>query len=98
MPKPRVRGPSAKRRIAGGGGQLAQKDCRNARANYRVGVSRLPLPAAKNGTRKGAVWWWEEVDSNYRSRRRQIYSLIHLAALESSRMKLGLLRINEWSW
>ena len=36
-----------------------------------------------------AFWWWEEVDSNYRSRRRQIYSLIHLAALESSRiMKL----------
>ena len=32
--------------------------------------------------------WWEEVDSNYRSRRRQIYSLIHLAALESSHMKL----------
>ena len=32
----------------------------------------------------GAFWWWEEVDSNYRSRRRQIYSLIHLAALESS--------------
>ena len=28
--------------------------------------------------------WWEEVDSNHRSRRRQIYSLIHLAALESS--------------
>lgn len=34
----------------------------------------------------GAAWWWEEVDSNYRSRRRQIYSLIHLAALESSRV------------
>ena len=30
--------------------------------------------------------WWEEVDSNYRSRRRQIYSLIHLATLESSRV------------
>ena len=30
-------------------------------------------------------FWWEEVDSNYRSRRRQIYSLIHLATLESSR-------------
>ena len=33
-----------------------------------------------------AFWWWEEVDSNYRSRRRQIYSLIHLATLESSRI------------
>ena len=30
--------------------------------------------------------WWEEVDLNHRSRRRQIYSLIHLAALESSRI------------
>ena len=66
---------------------LAQKKRRNARANYRNGTSQLPLPDAKNGTRKGAAWWWEEVDSNYRSRRRQIYSLIHLAALESSRMQ-----------
>ena len=32
--------------------------------------------------------WWAEVDSNHRSRRRQIYSLIHLAALESAHMKL----------
>ena len=31
-------------------------------------------------------FWWAEVDSNHRSRRRQIYSLIHLAALESVRM------------
>ena len=30
------------------------------------------------------VFWWAEVDSNHRSRRRQIYSLIHLAALESA--------------
>ena len=30
--------------------------------------------------------WWAEVDSNHRSRRRQIYSLIHLAALESAHM------------
>ena len=30
--------------------------------------------------------WWAEVDSNHRSRRRQIYSLIHLAALESARI------------
>ena len=53
-----------------------------------VGASQLPLPTAKKDTRMGAFWWWEEVDSNYRSRRRQIYSLIHLAALESSHMKL----------
>ncbi len=31
--------------------------------------------------------WWAEVDSNHRSRRRQIYSLIHLAALESAHIK-----------
>ena len=35
-------------------------------------------------------FWWAEVDSNHRSRRRQIYSLIHLAALESAHMKLSL--------
>ena len=43
-------------------------------------------PHNQNGTRMGAVWWWAEVDSNHRSRRRQIYSLIHLAALESARI------------
>ena len=32
-------------------------------------------------------FWWAEVDSNHRSRRRQIYSLIHLAALESAHIK-----------
>ena len=32
----------------------------------------------------GVSFWWAEVDSNHRSRRRQIYSLIHLAALESA--------------
>ena len=30
--------------------------------------------------------WWEEVDSNHRSRRRQIYSLMHLATLQSARI------------
>ena len=45
----------------------------------------------KSDTRKSVAFgWWEEVDSNYRSRRRQIYSLIHLAALESSRIQLML--------
>ena len=33
-------------------------------------------------------FWWAEVDSNHRSRRRQIYSLIHLAALESAHIML----------
>ena len=31
--------------------------------------------------------WWEEVDSNHRSRGRQIYSLLPLAARESSQIK-----------
>ena len=31
-------------------------------------------------------YWWTEVDSNHRSLRRQIYSLIHLAALEPVRL------------
>ena len=45
------------------------------------------LPTKKaTPERVSLFWWWEEVDSNYRSRRRQIYSLIHLAALESSRI------------
>ena len=30
--------------------------------------------------------WWTGVDSNHRSRRRQIYSLIHLAALDPVRL------------
>lgn len=34
----------------------------------------------------GVSFWWAEVDSNHRSRRRQIYSLIHLAALESAHL------------
>ncbi len=33
--------------------------------------------------------WWEEVDSNHRSRRRQIYSLMHLATLQSARIKFS---------
>ena len=28
--------------------------------------------------------WWEVVDSNHRSRRRQIYSLMHLATLQTA--------------
>ena len=46
-----------------------------------------PPENARNSKKHGqkpCFCWWEEVDSNYRSRRRQIYSLIHLATLESS--------------
>ena len=43
-------------------------------------------------------FWWAEVDSNHRSRRRQIYSLIHLAALESAHMKLCAVRCGAGDW
>ena len=46
-----------------------KKQRRKARANYReYGISFYCLfTTNQNGTRMGAVWWWEEVDSNYRS-------------------------------
>ena len=34
--------------------------------------------------------WWGEQDSNLRRRSHQIYSLVHLAALESPRLESGL--------
>ena len=36
------------------------------------------------------IIWWREMDSNHRSRRRQIYSLLPLAARESLHIKLEL--------
>ncbi len=42
--------------------------------------------------------WWAEVDSNHRSRRRQIYSLIHLATLESAHIQLTLVRCGAGDW
>ena len=44
----------------------------------------LPPAQPKKDTSRVSFFWWTEVDSNHRSLRRQIYSLIHLAALESS--------------
>ena len=44
------------------------------------------LIISKKDTSRVSFFWWTEVDSNHRSLRRQIYSLIHLAALESVRM------------
>ena len=41
-------------------------------------------------------FWWAEVDSNHRSRRRQIYSLIHLATLESAHI-LDVAHLLLWS-
>ena len=46
---------------------------------------RLPKTTHKKDIPNGMSFlWWAEVDSNHRSRRRQIYSLIHLATLESA--------------
>ena len=55
-----------------------------------LGQNTIKTPGFDRNSRikPDVLMWWEEVDSNHRSRRRQIYSLIHLAALESSRMKL----------
>ena len=49
---------------------------------------------------KHSIWsafrnWWEVVDSNHRSHRRQIYSLFPLATRETSHMQL---RFEIWSW
>ena len=46
----------------------------------------LCLPARDNLVR---CLWWREVDSNHRSQRRQIYSLLPLATRES---------LQQWSW
>ena len=44
-------------------------------------------------------FWWAEVDSNHRSRRRQIYSLIHLAALESAHIfRCNSIRCGAGDW
>ena len=54
------------------------------------GFERLPFnPNEKDITETVMSFsWWEEVDSNHRSRRRQIYSLMHLATLQSARISL----------
>ena len=87
--------PSAKRRIADGlfySFPKTSPQCLHELPN--VGISQLPLPHTKGDARWVSPFaWWEEVDSNYRSRRRQIYSLIHLAALESSRVLLNWRRL-----
>ena len=44
---------------------------------------------------RNAFCWWAGVDSNHRRHCRQIYSLLHLAALEPTRI-CSLVTI--WSW
>ena len=74
-----------------------------ARQSSPCGLLIPPPPAIrKRGARKGTSFaWWEGVDSNHRSRRRQIYSLMHLATLQPARIKF-LPRphrwTGKWSW
>ena len=63
---------------------------RNARSGRQdepmVGLFEFTLKNKKALFR--VFFWWEVVDSNHRSRRQRIYSPPHLAALETSPMKL----------
>ncbi len=57
--------------------------------------SNPPLsPIPKKAPLTRCFLWWAEVDSNHRSRRRQIYSLIHLATLESALVRCSFLSAN----
>ena len=47
-----------------------------------------PVPHKRDTRMCVSFMWWEGVDSNHRSRRRQIYSLMHLATLQPARIKL----------
>ena len=74
-----------------------------ARQSSPCGLLIPPPPAIrKRGARKGTSFaWWEGVDSNHRSRRRQIYSLMHLATLQPARIKFLPLPSSwtgKWSW
>ena len=50
----------------------------------------LTYKQKKTADKNQQSFWWEKVDSNHRSRRQQIYSLPHLAALEFSHIKLKM--------
>ena len=54
---------------------------------YSFFYYHLLLTQQKGQTQVCPFCWWEEVDSNHRSRRRQIYSLMHLATLQSAHIK-----------
>lgn len=57
------------------------------RTNHRhVGFLFTTTATTKKAPKRVLISWWEEVDSNHRSRRRQIYSLMHLATLQSARI------------
>ena len=66
------------------------------------GSAHTPVPHKRDTRMCVSFMWWEGVDSNHRSRRRQIYSLMHLATLQPARIKflprplLGW--TGNWSW
>ena len=65
------------------------------------GSAHTPVPHKRDTRMCVSFMWWEGVDSNHRSRRRQIYSLMHLATLQPARIKF-LPRphrwTGKWSW
>ena len=52
-----------------------------------VVLKQTPVPRKKHWRKSVLFTWWEGVDSNHRSRRRQIYSLMHLATLQPAHIK-----------
>lgn len=82
-----------------GGGGFAF--LRESHAGYKAPPALCQEPAFESTTTKKQIpfgicfIWWEVVDSNHRSHRRQIYSLFPLATRETSHMQL---RFEIWSW
>ena len=60
------------------------------------GSAHTPVPHKRDTRMCVSFMWWEGVDSNHRSRRRQIYSLMHLATLQPARIKF-LPRPHRWT-
>ena len=73
---------------SGGEGKDGRSECVGAAStNHRSVVFLItPFHQAKTQPNGWAVAWWKGVDSNHRSRRQQIYSLLPLATREPFRM------------
>ena len=57
------------------------QNCKRRQRRVRIHLSKMRKPHCLV-----RFSWWEEVDSNHRSRRQQIYSLLPLATRESSQI------------
>ena len=70
-------------------------ECRQSNFFYNVGglcplgFAKYKPPYKNKNTRFACFCWWAGMDSNHRSHRRQIYSLLPLAAREPT---------HDWSW